>query len=153
MGGLAVWLTGPPFCVYPLEPVALITIEGFLPCSAAPLDTPLDAGWEPPCAAGPAPFTGDSDGFALWVAPAAAGGVEDAVLVALAYERTGSCAGTAPDCGVVEPDVVDTGVCWAEGEAALVMGGVDGVCGVRESVGAAPEVETVRRSYDGRKKV
>jgi len=154
MGGLAFWLTGPPFCVYPLEPVALITIEGFLPCSAAPLETPLGAGWEPPCAAWPAPFTGDSDDFAFWVeAPAAAGGVEDAVLVALAYERTGGCAGTAPDCGVDEPDVVDAGVCWAEGEAALVMGGMGGECGARTSEFAAPKVETVRRSYGERKRV
>lgn len=134
MGGLPVWLTGPPFCVYPLEPVALMTMEGFLPCSAEPLDTPLGAGWEPPCAAGPAPFTGDSDDFALLVeAPAAAGGVEDAVLVAaLAYDRRG-CAGTAPVCGVVEPEMVEAaeaGVWLAEGEAALVMGGMDGECGV-----------------------
>ena len=109
MGGLLVWPTGPPFCVYPLEPVALMTIEGFLPCSdevGAPVDAPLVAGWEPPCTAGPVPFTGDSTGLALLEAPAAAGGVEDAVLVALAYDLTGGCAGTAPDCGVVVPEVV-----------------------------------------------
>jgi hypothetical protein len=86
-------------------------------------------------------------------APAAAGGVEDAVLVALAYERTGGCAGTAPDCGVDEPDVVDAEVCWAEGEAALVMGGMDGECRARTRVRAAPKVETVRRSYGMRKRV
>jgi hypothetical protein len=81
MGGLLVWLTGPPFCVYPLEPVALMTIEGFLPCS----DTPLVAGWEPPCVVGPDPFTEESVDLAFWAeAPAAAGGVEDAVLVAFA---------------------------------------------------------------------
>lgn len=127
MGGLLVWPTGPPFCVYPLEPVALMTIEGFLPCSdevGAPVDAPLVAGWEPPCTAGPVPFTGDSTGLALLEAPAAAGGVEDAVLVALAYDLTGGCAGTAPDCGVVVPEVVEAdgaGFCCAEGEAALVM--------------------------------
>lgn len=126
MGGRLVWPTGPPFCVYPLEPVALMTMEGFLPCSAVPLGTPFVAGWEPPCAVGPDPFTGESDDFAFWAeAPAAAGGVEDAVLVAFAYDLTGSCAGTAPDCGVVEPEAVDAaeaGVCWADGLALVVMG-------------------------------
>jgi len=141
MGGLVVWLTGPPFCVYPLEPVALMTIEGFLPCSF----TPLVAGWEPPCAV-PDPFT-DSVDFAFWAeAPAAAGGVEDAVLVAaFAYDRRG-CAGTAPVCGVVEPEIVDAaeaGVWLADGEAALVMGGMCGVCGVRY-YSRAPTVVTVR---------
>ena len=55
-------------------------------------------------------------------------------MAAFAYE-TGRCAGTAPDCGVVEPDVVEAGVCWAEGEAALVMGGMCGgvVCDITRS--------------------
>jgi hypothetical protein len=146
MGGLLVWLTGPPFCVYPLEPVALMTMEGFLPWS----ETPLVAGWEPPCAA-PDPFT-DSVGFAFWAeAPAAAGGVEDAVLVAaLAYDRRG-CAGTAPVCGVDEPEMVEAaeaGVWLAEGEAALVMGGMCGVCRVRYYE-RAPTVVTVEEVLRG----
>lgn len=144
MGGLLDWPTGPPFCVYPLEPVALMTIEGFLPCS---YETPLVAGWEPPCAVGPVPFTGASVDFALLAeAPAAAGGVEDAVLVAFAYDLTGSCAGTAPDCGVVEPEVADAlaGVCWAEDGVALVMSGMG--AGAREMWCRAPAVETVRWS-------
>lgn len=144
MGGLPVWPTGPPFCVYPLEPVALMTIEGFLPCSdeeGAPLDTPFCAGWEPPCAVGPDPFTGDSVDLALLEAPAAAGGVEDAVLVALAYDLTGSCAGTAPDCGVVEPELAEAeaGVCCADEGAALVMSVTGGSAGGRSAGGEEEE--------------
>jgi hypothetical protein len=64
-------------------------------------------------------------------APAAAGVVEVAVLVAFAYERTGSCAGTAPDCGVVVPLLAGAGEAedWAAGgfcaagEATLVICG------------------------------
>lgn len=80
-----------------------MTTEGFLPWSAVPLDTAvLFAACEPPCAIGVVPFTGESVDFAFCAeAPAAVGGVCVAVLVAFAYDLTGSCAGTAPDDGDV----------------------------------------------------
>jgi hypothetical protein len=56
----------------------------------------------------PAPFTGTSGvGFAFCAgaeAPAGVAGIWVAVLVAFAYERAGSCAGTAPGSGVVVPE-------------------------------------------------
>jgi len=71
-------------------------------------------------------------------------------VAALAYDRRG-CAGTAPVCGVFEPEMVDAAeaeVWLAEGEAALVMGGSCGVCRVRY-YSRAPTVVTVRRVLRG----
>jgi hypothetical protein len=78
-----------------------------------------------------APFTGGSVGFACCVeAPAWAGGAGDAVFVAEAYDRTGSCAGTAPAEGVALPEalagvlaVVLSGFCVVGGTALVIRGG------------------------------
>lgn len=68
--------------------------------------------------------------FALCAeAPAEVGGV--AVLVADAYDLTGSCAGTAPACGAVGADVDGAVMVLAElGElvgGAVVMSGLNGL--------------------------
>lgn len=109
MGGRLLWPTGPPFDVYPVAPDALITTEGFLPCSAAtPLLLLLPAPWGPPCTVVLAPFNGASIDFAFWLeAPAGAADIGVAVLVAFAYDLTGSCAGTAPGCDDVVLGVED----------------------------------------------
>lgn len=63
------------------------------------------------------PLSGDSEGECALCAEAAAGagGVGDAVLVALAYERTGSCAGTAPDGVVAGPEMAMGGLATSTG--------------------------------------
>ena len=87
MGGLPFWpTTGPPFGVYPDAPEALMTTDGFLPCSVL-LGVPFGTVFttcEPPCAICGAPFTGDSEtDFAFCAdaeAPAGVGGVGVAVI-------------------------------------------------------------------------
>ena len=91
IGGLPPAETGPPFCVTPVAPEALMTTDGFLPCSAepgVPFGTAL-AACEPPCPIALTPFTGDSVAvFAFCAAgaeaPAGVGGVCVAVLEASA---------------------------------------------------------------------
>lgn len=63
-------------------------------------------------------------GFALWAgAEAPAGWVGVAVLVAFAYDLTGSCAGTAPDDEEVVP-LAMAGVSWVACCEALTGFGV-----------------------------
>lgn len=100
-----------------------MTTDGFLPWSTAP----LEAGWEAAGAIVLAPFTGASDDFALFAeAPAAAGGVWVAVLVALAYDfGAGCCAGTAPVVkllGLAEGVMAARGGFEALGRTTLVIG-------------------------------
>lgn len=114
--------TGPPLGVYPLAPEALMTIEGFRPCSDVPFGAAL-ADEEPPCAM--APFTeGSAAALALLEAPAGPEGVCVAVVVVLG-ERAGSCAGTAPAGGVEVAECAGralwSGCGWVLGDAALRM--------------------------------
>lgn len=114
MGGRPVCPTGPPFGVYPVAPEALMTIEGFRPCSDVPF---VLADEETPCAM--VPFTGASAAAlaALCVgaeAPAGGGGVFVAVVVVLA-ERAGGWAGGAPEKGVEVPEGALEALKWCGG--------------------------------------
>ena len=90
-----------------------MTSDAFLPCAGAPFET-LCVGCEVPCAIVSTPFTGASaapltfcDGAET---PAGVGGFGVAVFVAVAYERTGSCAGTVPDSDEVESRAAGEGL-------------------------------------------
>lgn len=130
MGGLALGPTGPPFGVNPLVPEAVITTEGFLPCS----DPEAEPFGKPPVELFAAiPFTGEAVlGLPFCAgaeAPAAVGAVDAAVFVAvaLAYERAGGCAGTAACGGDVVPEADEAALAdcaalvEAEGGIALVI--------------------------------
>lgn len=87
MFGLELCPTGPPLGIWPVVPEALIMTEGFLPCSPFCMVLPFTGDSLPCCTGAPGPVSDGPEAveFAAW----------EKVLVALAYERLGSWAGTA----------------------------------------------------------